>query len=105
MVEKILGTGIIRPNNNPFVSPMVLVKKKDFVWRLCVDYKALNKLTIKDKYHIPMVEELLEELTTIFSKINLISRYHHIRMVSRKEFKTVSKHTMTTMSSWSCHLG
>jgi len=101
MVEKMLGTRIIRPRNNPFASLVVLVKKKYYTWRLCVDYKALNKLTVKDKYHIPVVKELLEELvgSTIFSKINLISRYHHIRMVSRKEFKIVSKHTMATMSS------
>jgi hypothetical protein len=52
---------------------MVLVKKKDSIWRLYMDYRALNKLMIKDKYHIPVVKELLEELigTTIFSKIDL----------------------------------
>lgn len=79
-MKEMLNARVIRASNNPFASPMILVKKKDFMWRLCVNYRALNKLTIKDKYHISMIKELLEELKTvvIFYKIGLRSGYHQI---------------------------
>jgi hypothetical protein len=107
MVKEMLDTGIIRTSNSSFASPMILVKKKDSTWRLYVDYRALNKLTIKDKYPIPMIEELLKELVgaTIFSKIDLKSGYHQIRMVVGEEFKLHFRLIVAIMNFWLCPLG
>lgn len=57
-----LTQGIIQYSASPYASPVVLVKKKDGSWQLCVDYRSLNKQTIKDKYPIPLLEDLLDEL-------------------------------------------
>lgn len=62
MIKEILTQGIIQHSSSSYASPIVLIKKKDGTWRLYVDYRGLNKQTIKNKYPIPFLEDLLDEL-------------------------------------------
>ena len=81
-VELLLQQGWIRPSSSPYSAPVLFVPKKDGKWYMCIDYRALNKITIKNRYPLPKVEELMDRLhgARYFAKIDLYSRYHQIRV-------------------------
>ncbi|KAJ4811165.1 polyprotein [Rhynchospora pubera] len=90
IIEELLKNNFIQPSTSPFASPIILVKKKDNSWRLCIDYRKLNSCTVKNRYPIPIIEDLLDELNgaKIFSKIDLRSGYHQIKMDPNDSYKT-----------------
>src|SRR5690606_21987625 len=93
-LEELTAAGFIQPSKSPFGAPILFVKKKDGSMRMCVDYRALNNVTVKNSYPLPRVDELFDQLTgaKFFSKIDLRSGYHQIRIkpedVPKTAFRT-----------------
>ena len=97
-ISDLLRAGFIRPSSSPFAAPVLFVLKKDKSARLCVDYRALNKLTIKNKFPMPRIEYILERLdgAKYFTKIDLKSGYHQVRIfeadIPKTAFRTERGH-------------
>ncbi|TYK09834.1 Retrotransposon protein [Cucumis melo var. makuwa] len=81
-LQELVDKGYIRPSVSPWGAPMVFVKKKDGTLRLCIDYRQLNKVIIRNKYHLPCIDDLFDQLrgAALFSKIDFRSKYHQLKV-------------------------
>jgi hypothetical protein len=81
-IDELSEKGYIRPSTSPWAAPVLFVEKKDGTRRMCIDYRALNEVTIKTKYPLPRIEDLFNQLrgTSVFSKTDLRSGYHQLRI-------------------------
>ncbi|GJU67657.1 putative reverse transcriptase domain-containing protein [Tanacetum coccineum] len=81
-LRELLEKGFIRPSSSPWGAPVLFVKKKDGSFRMCIDYRELNKLTVKNRYPLPRIDDLFDQLqgSSVYSKIDLRSGYHQLRI-------------------------
>ena len=97
-VKDLLAQGFIRPSASPYGAPILFVPKKDGRWRMCIDYRALNKQTVRDQFPLPRIDSLLERLgqAKVFTKLDLASGYHQIAMeetsIQKTAFRTNRGH-------------
>ncbi|WRX11508.1 Reverse transcriptase domain - like 10 [Theobroma cacao] len=89
-LQELVDKGFIRPSISPWGAPVLFVKKKDGTLRLCIDYRQLNRMTIKNKYPLPRIDDLFDQLqgATVFSKVDLRSGYHQLRIKEQDVPKT-----------------
>ncbi|GJY63941.1 putative reverse transcriptase domain-containing protein [Tanacetum coccineum] len=97
-LQELTDRGFIRPSTSPWGAPVLFVKKKDGSFRMCIDYRELNKLTIKNRYPLPRIDDLFDQLqgSSVYSKIDLRSGYHQLRVreedIPKTAFRTRYRH-------------
>jgi hypothetical protein len=91
---------------SPWGAPVIFIRKKDGSWRLCIDYRQLNKATIKNQYPLPKIDDLFDQMkgATVFSKIDLRSGYHQLRIKEDDVPKTALRQDLDIMSLLFCLL-
>ena len=90
-LQELVDKGFIQPSMSPWGAPMLFVKKKDGTMRLCIDYRKLNQVTVTNKYPLPRIDDLFDQLrgALMFSKIDLRSGYHQLQIRDSDVAKTV----------------
>nr|GEW56187.1 putative reverse transcriptase domain-containing protein [Tanacetum cinerariifolium] len=102
-LQELADRGFISPSTSPLGAPVLFVKKKDRYFRMCIDYRELNKLTIKNRYPLPRIDDLFDQLQglSVYSKINLRSGYHQLRVrdedIPKTAFRTRYGHEFQVM--------
>ena len=103
-LHDLLEKGVIRPSVSPWGAPVLFMKKKDGSMILCIDYRELNKLTIKNKYPLPRIDDLFDQLkgAVCFSKIDLRSGYHQLEKISRTcRYQALYGYSVSSAKRWS----
>ncbi|GKG00984.1 putative reverse transcriptase domain-containing protein, partial [Tanacetum coccineum] len=97
-LQELADQGFIQPSTSPWRAPVLFVKKKDRSFRMCIDYRELNKLTVKNHYPLPRIDYLFDQLqgSSVYSKIDLRSGYHQLRVrdadIPKTAFRTRYRH-------------
>jgi len=97
-LKELLGLGIIRPSVSPWAAPTIFVKNKDGSLQLCIDYRDLNRATVKNRYPMPRIDDLFDHMkgAVVFSNIDLQSGYHQLRIkegnIPKTAFRTQFGH-------------
>ncbi|GKE32914.1 putative reverse transcriptase domain-containing protein, partial [Tanacetum coccineum] len=105
-LKELLEKGFIRPSASPWGAPVLFVKKKDGSFRMCIDYRELNKLTIKNRYPLPRIDDLFDQLqgSNVYSKIDLRSGYHQLR-IREEDIPIMAFQTRRARKTFEDHFG
>ena len=95
-----MDLGLIRPSVSPWGAPIIFVRKKDGSWRLCIDYRQLNKATVKNQYPLRRIDDLFDQMkgATVFSKIDLRSGYHQLWIKGMTYLRLLLRRDLDIMS-------